>query len=131
MPPKRKRPNDPLEWLSRAKSDLTLAQTKATGVYLEDLCFHAQQAAEKSLKAVLLASDCEFPYTHDLAELVNLLIQSGQEVPEDVTKAVSLTDYSVGARYPGTGEAVSDSEWQEAIRFSQSVVDWAESRLIP
>ena len=37
-------PDDPREWLNRARSDLAMARADVPGVYLEDLCFHAQQA---------------------------------------------------------------------------------------
>ena len=54
-------PNDPREWLNRARSNLVQAEQVRPGVYLEDLCFQAQQAAEKALKALLLARDIPFP----------------------------------------------------------------------
>ena len=44
-------PDDPREWLNRAQSNLTQARARIPGVYLEDLCFAAQQAAEKAAKA--------------------------------------------------------------------------------
>ena len=46
-PPERFQPDDPREWLNRARSNLALAKSRAPGAYLEDLCFEAQQAAEK------------------------------------------------------------------------------------
>lgn len=49
MPPERGTPTDPHEWLARARSNLVRASLKMPGVYLEDLCFDAQQAAEKAL----------------------------------------------------------------------------------
>ncbi len=52
---------------------MLLAKTKKEGVYLEDLCFHAQQAAEKAIKALLIDRDIEFPYIHDIAGLFALL----------------------------------------------------------
>jgi HEPN domain-containing protein len=48
-PPERFAPDDPREWLNRAMSNLTLAKIKIPGTYLEDLCFEAQQAAEKAI----------------------------------------------------------------------------------
>ncbi len=51
---KRLPPDDPREWISRAKSNLALARTVNPDVDLEDLCFDAQQAAEKSVKAVFI-----------------------------------------------------------------------------
>ena len=83
MPPERFPPEDPREWLNRARSNLVRAKEgfHLSGVYLEDLCFDAQQAAEKALKALLLHRGVRFPYVHDLAEHIGLLEQSGQEVP--------------------------------------------------
>ena len=51
MPPDKRSPNDPFEWLNRAKSNLERAKSdiRLTGVYLEDLSFDAQQAVEKSI----------------------------------------------------------------------------------
>ncbi len=54
MPRKRFDPGDPREWLNRAYSSLLQAQDQRSGIYLEDLCFQAQQATEKAVKAVLL-----------------------------------------------------------------------------
>lgn len=56
-------PGSPDEWLSHAKSDLRLASLAAEDelVRREQVCFHAQQAAEKAIKAVLLSREIEFP----------------------------------------------------------------------
>jgi HEPN domain-containing protein len=60
--PERFSPDDPREWLNRAQSNLAIAGTRAdTSVYLEDLCFNAQQAAEKALKAVCILHHIEYP----------------------------------------------------------------------
>jgi HEPN domain-containing protein len=48
MPPERRPPDDPQEWLNRARSNLVRATAAMPDVYLEDLCFDAQQAAEKA-----------------------------------------------------------------------------------
>src|SRR2546428_464114 len=72
-------PNDPREWLNRAQSSLVKAREGSTfpDVYLEDLCFDAQQAGEKAIKAVLLHLGIRFPYVHDLAQLVTLAEHAG------------------------------------------------------
>ncbi len=72
MPRERKNPGTLQAWLSRARSNLAQAgQAKPEGVYWEDLCFDAQQAAEKALKALLLARNIPFRFVHDLGELLN------------------------------------------------------------
>ena len=70
MARKRFPPDDPREWLNRARSNLVTRQENAPDVYLEDLCFDAQQAAEKAIKAVFIHRGVSFPYIHDLDELL-------------------------------------------------------------
>ena len=65
-PPERFPPDDPREWLNRAKSNLALAMNRTPDVYMEDLCFEAQQAAEKAIKAIMIMRGIEFPYVHGL-----------------------------------------------------------------
>jgi len=62
MPLERFPPDDPREWLNRARSNLAQAKVEHPAVYLEDLCLHAQQAAEKAIKALLLQRGIRFPY---------------------------------------------------------------------
>ena len=64
MARKRRPADDPVEWLNRARSNLTRAKAdiRVPHVYLEDLCFDAQQAAEKAIKAVLLKRGVRFPF---------------------------------------------------------------------
>jgi len=129
MPSERFSPDDPREWLNRARSNLARAQAKITGVYLEDLCFDAQQAAEKAIKALLIKRGVTFPYVHDLARLVTLLEEAGQEIPEFVRRAEALTRYAVVTRYPGLAEPVTEAHFQEAIAVAKAVLEWVEDQL--
>jgi HEPN domain-containing protein len=107
----------PQEWLAHAESDLNLARL-AKGrreILPEQSCFHAQQAAEKALKAVLLFRHIEFPLVHDLE-------------PE-VRDAGSLTPYAVEARYPGHLEEVTPSDVDEAVRLAEAVLRWTSDIL--
>jgi HEPN domain-containing protein len=66
VPQGRPIPGLPQEWLARAQGDLALARAPLPeGGFYEDLCFHAQQAAEKALKALYLSRDWAFRYIHD------------------------------------------------------------------
>jgi len=127
--PERYPPEDPREWLNRARSNLALAKAKRKGVYLEDLCFDAQQAAEKAIKALLIKVDVDFPYVHDLAELLTLLEKSGQKIPKSIRQAEGLSRYAVFTRYPGMGPQIKAKEYKEAVKIAGQVVRWAE-RLI-
>ena len=114
------------DWLRYARSDLEIARvTPSSGILLEGLCFHAQQTAEKALKAVLIAFEIPFPRTHSIRRLLDLL-PPDLSVLEDVQNAASLTDYAVLTRYPGDLEPVNEEEYQEALRLAEAVLSWAE-----
>jgi HEPN domain-containing protein len=129
MPPSRLPPDDPREWLNRARSNLAQAGVKKPEIYLEDLCFQAQQAAEKALKALLLHKGAPFPHVHDLADLVGLLQRDGIFIPQIIRESVKLTDYAVEARYPGMSEPVTDAEYLEALALAQRVIRWVEEEM--
>ena len=128
-PPERYPPDDPREWLNRARSNLSKARNRSPGIYLEDLCFDAQQAAEKAVKAVLLARGIEFPYVHDLGLLLTLLDDDGEAVPEAIRQAEKLNPYATTARYPGIAAPVSEPEYAEALGIAETVVGWAAARI--
>jgi HEPN domain-containing protein len=112
-----------------AYSDLDLAQAKAgPRVMLEMLCFHAQQAAEKAIKPVLLKHAVEFPRTHNLQVLLELLPES-VPVPPGVAQAAELTEYAVALRYPAESEPVTSAEHRQAVSQAGAVVAWAEGIL--
>jgi HEPN domain-containing protein/predicted nucleotidyltransferase len=126
MPPAtRFPPDDPREWLNRARSNLRRAAVPAEGVYLEDLCYDAQQAAEKAIKGVFIARGVRFPFVHDLEALLTALEESGQAVPEEVRRAAWLTRFAREARYP-TVAVVDAAEHGRAVAAARSVVRWAE-----
>jgi HEPN domain-containing protein len=122
-------PSQPRSWLRRARSNLTRARLLAgqPGVLYEDLCFDAQQAVGKALKAVLVQRGARFPKTHSLAELLTLVQNAGIEVPAEILEATLLTPYAVETRYPGLWEEVTPADHQEAVRVAQRVVQWAET----
>lgn len=129
MPPDSIPSDDPEEWLKRARSNLIQARGNKPGVYLEDLCFQAQQAAEKAFKSLLLRYGADLPRVHDLARLITLLEYQGESVPENVREAARLSGYAVEARYPGLSEPVSFEEYREALTLAEETVRWTEERL--
>ncbi len=116
------------DWLARARSNLIRAkQPKPDEVLWEDFCFDAQQAAEKSIKALLLAKSVPFRFVHDIGELLNLLAKSGMQIPSEVLESAELTEYAVEARYPGPFEPVTDDEASRAVEIAETVVKWVSS----
>ncbi|MCY4431137.1 MAG: HEPN domain-containing protein [Rhodospirillales bacterium] len=128
-PSERFSPDDPREWLNRAKSSLALARNRVPEAYLEDLCFLAQQAAEKAVKALLIDRRIEFPYVHDLGRLLFLLDEEGENVPDSIRAAAELTLYASVTRYPGVVRPVTVKEYSEATEVAEMVVRWVEQRL--
>lgn len=116
--------------MARAHSDLAIANAPLPdGAYYEDLCFHAQQAAEKALKAVYRHYGYIFRRTHDLDELVSGLRLKGVQIPATLEEATGLSNFAWEARYPGLYEPVSEEEFREAFQLARSVVAWAEKEM--
>ena len=118
--------DDPREWLNRARSNLARAELWTKGVYLEDLCFDAQQAAEKAVKGLLLARGVQHPFIHDLAALFSMVEEAGVDVPTDVFAAATLTRYATVTRYPGHTRPVTEEDHEQAVELSRGVVRWVE-----
>jgi HEPN domain-containing protein len=112
---------DPLAWAAKADEDYALARAalRRSTPLTSGAAFHAQQCAEKYLKAALVARGHAFPKTHDLLALSGLCAQAGLLVPVDPAKLSDLTDHAVFSRYPG-GEPTQD-EARAAIESARAV----------
>ena len=116
----------PADWIRHARSDLALARQKAEGEVLpETLCFHAQQAAEKAIKAVLIQCGIPVPRTHSIERLVGLLPVSIERT-HLLIEAADLTSYAGELRYPSDEGFVSEDDHAESVRIAEMVVRWAE-----
>jgi len=121
-------PNTPEAWLAYAHSDLALAAMDISSVMRENLCFHAQQAAEKSLKAVLIDRQIAFPKTHSIKLLIELLPADIERSPV-LLDAVVLTEYATVFRYPGEVEPITEEEYQHLLALATDVIQWAEAMI--
>lgn len=84
-----------------AAQDLAACTLLSSGVGIGDAVvgFHAQQAVEKSIKAVLSARGIEFRRTHDLVTLLDLIQDNGIQMPPGADWLDELNPYAVEARY--------------------------------
>lgn len=97
---------------ARAMSALCLA----TEIGDATIGFHAQQTAEKAIKAVLSAQGIAFRRTHDLAELLDLLADEKIALPPHSDCLDGLNPYAIEARYGLIGPSVLDRKhWQTVI----------------
>ena len=112
------------DWLRVARADLALARVTMPPQLLELLCFHAQQACEKSLKGLLVHFGAVVVKTHNLQTILEQVAMHCTP-PAEVVACSELTDYAVTTRYPGVYEPVTQEEYEDAIRIADAVVEWA------
>ena len=117
------------DWLQRAESNLEIARrARGEKVLLEDLCFEAQQAAEKALKALLIHLSGDYPMVHAFTLILERLEQH-VAVPEPIREVVELSDYAVQMRYPGDYYPVSEDEYERALELAARVLQWVRSQI--
>jgi len=89
---------DAQKWRDFAREDLQMAQLAMRDSLFNQVCFHAQQAAEKTLKSLIIAAGVLPPKTHKLGDLLGLLPVA---VPDDLRRRLLLLDrYYMPTRYP-------------------------------
>lgn len=117
--------NNPLAWVEKAEEDFALAKSalRRKKPLLTGTCFHAQQCAEKYMKALLISKGADFPKTHDLLMLNNLCSAVGIFLVVAPKLLNTLTDYAVRTRYPGEGPTLEDAK--EAMEIAKSVRSFA------
>lgn len=111
------------QWLTKAEEDIQVARLlmKKRGSFRSSVAFHAQQAAEKYLKAALVNYEVVFPTTHSIQALLDLLAKVKAGVAQSLSHAGLLTPYGVGVRYPGDTIAVTEPEAILAVKAAGDV----------
>jgi HEPN domain-containing protein len=124
------KPDEAKRWMGYAKSDLGAAYTllEKGDFFPRQICFMSQQAGEKALKAILVYLGINFPKTHDL-DLIRELIPAGWEVKEKFPELYDLSVWAVESRYPGHTPDVTEGEAQETLRLAEAVFDAVSSEL--
>lgn len=116
------RARDALLWLGYALGDLEAARSKpGRHVRARHVAFHAQQAAEKALKAALVLEGVHPPRTHDLDELRTLL-PAGWRVKTKPASLSQLSDFAAESRYPDFAIQVTPLQAATAVRQAMTVV---------
>lgn len=89
--------------------------------------FHAQQAAEKLLKAVLARNRVPYPFAHDLERLVEIVEEAIRETPPLRQAIVELTPWAVEFRY---GDVPQDHlDRRPTLAVLEELLGWARERL--
>jgi len=111
------------QWLAKAEQDyramklIILHEPSLSSL----AAFHAQQAAEKFLKAFLVQHQIEFPKTHDIRRLLMLVAEADKVLSESLREAVTLTVYGVDVRYPGDLPEADRKDVERAAKLAQQV----------
>jgi HEPN domain-containing protein/predicted nucleotidyltransferase len=91
---------------------------------IETIGFHCQQAVEKALKAVMAYHDVHFPRTHDLKELLKLLVANGIDYDERLNESEKLNDFAVEMRYEST---TFELDAEKALELAERAITFAET----
>jgi HEPN domain-containing protein len=108
-------------WLRYADDDLrTARELQGTSAPARQVCFLAQQAAEKALKAVFVFLQIELPRSHDLEALLTLL-PPGWAVRTRGLDLAALSEWAVEARYPGDWPQATAADAEAALTLADEV----------
>lgn len=116
--------------LRKAREDADAVEKLASDRGIADsvVGFHAQQAAEKAIKAVLVSHGDEFPWTHDLWHLMERLKGISTPLPDSLSEVRTLAPWAVEFRY---GETLDDQlDREQALALARDTIAWAEASVV-
>ncbi|MBI5701422.1 HEPN domain-containing protein [Candidatus Saganbacteria bacterium] len=121
------------DWFLKAGNEIKAAD--GIFFYYEDpptdmICYHAQQAAEKTLKAFLIYKSELAPKTHDLVELVNLCIKQDKDFLSLKELIEVLNKYYIESKYPPDNPIIySKDEAKSAIALAKNILKFSKSKV--
>ena len=118
-------------WLTIAKSDLGAGQMLLSNEeFAAQASFHAQQTAEKALKAFLVWHEKRFSKEHDIRYLGEIVLKIDPSLVVVINDAVDLNPYAVTFRYPGfTSEELPKEDAIKALNIAENLYKEILSRL--
>lgn len=125
-------------WMTKAAHDLknaenTLATLSDPECPLDTVCFHAQQCAEKSLKAFLTFRQIPFEKTHDLGQIL-YRCREAPELIRGLEQLKELSRYAADSRYPGSEfppEEITRAEAESAVGLARKAYEAVRRQLGP
>lgn len=118
-------PDDPHAWVAKAQADLLCIENnlRSRETPWELVAYHAQQAAEKMLKACLVGQKAVVPRTHDLGRLLGdcLAWPSCLALAAIAADCDLLTPYGIAVRYPGDEPDVDAAEARQAVAAAKRI----------
>ncbi len=128
-------PADELAEVSRtlarkAAEDATAVREFAGHLHISDeiIGFHAQQAIEKWLKAIIAGRGEAFDHTHDLRRLMVLVAHDLEQLPFDANAVIALTQHAVPLRYEDLLDA-EPLDRDATLALVEEVGRWADAQI--
>jgi HEPN domain-containing protein len=124
--------NEARIWTDNAAEDMRVAKhllSTMRPIPVEIIGFHSQQAAEKSLKAVLVYNEKVVPRTHEITDLVSICNTLGAcfDIPEAVTD--TITEYAVKIRYIQDKRNFTEDDAKFSVKQAEKIIDMVENYL--
>ena len=127
-----------IRWFRTAEDDLDSARILNDNKKYAHSCFHAQQAAEKSLKAVWYFAD-EDPWGHSIKKLIDDLEPNNSTLFQDFEPlsrmALLLDRFYIPTRYPNglpditPDAAYIDEDAETCINHAEKIIETVRSVL--
>ena len=117
------------QWLGKADNDLLNVDNNLASevIPFDTVCFHCQQAAEKMLKAYLIANERPYPVTHDLLLILEQVLSIDPNAQKLRDPLAVLMPYAVEVRYPDDLYMPTRADAIEARKATEQVRDWLKA----
>jgi len=118
------------EWVEKAEGDFHSAERELRArkaPNYDAACFHAQQCAEKYLKAYVVQHRLQFKPIHDLEVILGDILPSSSDFEFIRDLLLLLNDYAVDIRYPG--ELATKEEARAAVKAMRTVRTFVRQKL--
>jgi HEPN domain-containing protein len=121
-------------WLDFAADDLKMAQLALEEKLFNQVCFHAEQCVEKTLKAIYVRQEKAYPRTHKLADLLSHL--PPKEFKDLHEQIIDLDRFYIPTRYPDAlpgslaDSLPSENDAREALETAEIVFKRARNKQI-
>ncbi len=119
-------------WLQKADEDFQYAKASLDNnlPFYSSICFHLNQAAEKYLKAYIVAKELEFQKIHDLTKLLQICIANDLEFKKLTAFINEINPFYIETRYPGfTTDFITKSETEGALKMVDEICSFVKTKL--